>query len=164
MSLLVTVGVPALLFALVIAVLQQTYRADLDFSDFTVAGRSFGGFAQAMAFFNTYQPGTVFVAFFAFTASNGVVGMNISTLLAPVVMFLMADRVWTWGATHDLKTQPDLLALRFDSRAVRVVSALVGSSGSTLGWCSACSRSAPCSTRCRSDISALPPPSSSASW
>ena len=129
MSLLVTLGLPALLFALVVVVLQRTHRADRDFSDFTVAGRSFGGFAQAMAFFNTYQPGTVFVAFFAFTATNGVVGMNISTMLAPIVMFLMADRVWTWGATHDLKTQPDLLALRFDSRAVRVVAALVGIAG-----------------------------------
>ena len=129
MSLLVTLGLPALLFAMVVVLLQRTYRADRDFSDFTVAGRSFGGFAQAMAFFNTYQPGTVFVAFFAFTAGNGVVGMNISTMLAPVVMFLMADRVWTWGATHDLKTQPDLKALRFDSRAVRVASALVGIAG-----------------------------------
>ena len=128
-DLLMTFGAPALLFAIVVAILQRAYRADRDFSDFTVAGRSFGGFAQAMAFFNTYQPGTVFVAFFAFTVGNGVIGMNISTLLAPVVMFLMADRVWTWGARHDLKTQPDLMALRFDSRAVRVVSALVGIAG-----------------------------------
>lgn len=129
MSLLVTLGLPALLFALVVVLLQRTYRADRDFSDFTVAGRSFGGFAQAMAFFNTYQPGTVFLAFFAFTATNGVIGMNISTLLAPIVMFLMADRVWTWGAAHDLKTQPDLMALRFDSRAVRIVAALIGIAG-----------------------------------
>ena len=129
MSLLVTLGLPALLFVLVVALLQRTYLADRDFSDFTVAGRSFGGFAQAMAFFNTYQPGTVFLAFFAFTATSGVVGMNISTMLAPIVMFLMADRVWTWGAAYDLKTQPDLMALRFNSRAVRVVAALVGIAG-----------------------------------
>ena len=129
MDLLVTYGALAALFAVVVALLQRTYRADRDFSDFTVAGRSFGGFAQAMSFFNTYQPGTVFVGFFAFTLGNGVVGMNISTMLAPIVMFLMAKRVWTWGATHDLKTQPDLMALRFESRAVRVATALVGIAG-----------------------------------
>lgn len=129
MDLLVTYGALALLFAIVVALLQRTHRADRDFSDFTVAGRSFGGFAQAMAFFNTYQPGTVFVGFFAFTLGNGVIGMNISTMLSPIVMFLMAERVWTWGAAHDLKTQPDLMALRFDSRVVRVASALVGIAG-----------------------------------
>ena len=129
MTLLLTFGLPALLFAVVVLVLQRSHRADRDFSDFTVAGRSFGGFAQAMAFFNTYQPGTVFVGFFAFTATSGVIGMNISTMLAPIVMYLMADRVWTWGATHDLKTQPDLMALRFGSRAVRVVAALIGIAG-----------------------------------
>ena len=129
MDILITYGALAALFAFVVALLQRTYRADRDFSDFTVAGRSFGGFAQAMAFFNTFQPGTVFVGFFAFTLGNGVIGMNISAMLAPIVMFLMAKRVWSWGAAHDLKTQPDLMALRFDSRAVRVATALVGIAG-----------------------------------
>ena len=55
-----------------------------------------------------------------------MLGIGISTLLATIVMYLMADRVWTWGATHELRTQPDLMALRYDSRAVRIVSALLG--------------------------------------
>jgi SSS family solute:Na+ symporter len=129
MGIVVTFGALAVFFALVIAVLQRSYIADRDFADFTVAGRSFGGFAQAMAFFNTYQPGTVFLGAFGFIVGNGVLGMGISTMLAPVVMFLMADRVWTWGAAHGLKTQPDLMALRFDSRAVRVLAALIGIAG-----------------------------------
>ncbi len=129
MPITLTFGTLALFFAAVVALLQRSRVADRDFADFTVAGRSFGGFAQAMAFFNTYQPGTVFLGAFGFIVTNGVVGMGLSTLLAPVVMFLMAERVWTWGARHDLKTQPDLLALRFDSRGVRVASALLGIAG-----------------------------------
>ena len=129
MAIVFTFGSLALLFAAVVALLQRSRVVDRDFADFTVAGRSFGGFAQAMAFFNTYQPGTVFLGAFGFIVSNGVVGMGLSALLAPAVMFLMAERVWTWGARHDLKTQPDLLALRFDSRAVRVAAALLGIAG-----------------------------------
>ena len=133
MDAVLTFGAPALLFVAVVALLQRSRVADRDFADFTVAGRSFGGFAQAMAFLNTYQPGTVFLGAFGFIVTDGVVGTGLSTLLAPAVMFLMAERVWTWGARHDLKTQPDLLALRFDSRAVRVASALLGIAG-LLPW------------------------------
>ncbi len=126
MALLITYSALALFFAAVVLILQRSYVTDRNFTDFAVAGRSFGGFFQAMAFFNTYQPGFVFLGSFGFITKTGVVGMGISTLLAPVVMYLMADRVWTWGAKYDLRTQPDLMALRYDSRSVRIVAALVG--------------------------------------
>ena len=126
MELLVTYGALAVFFAVVVAILQRSYVADRDFSDFTVAGRSFGGFYQAMAFLNTGLPGFMYLGAFGFIVRAGVLGIGISTLLATVVMYLMADRVWTWGATHELRTQPDLMALRYDSRAVRIVSALLG--------------------------------------
>jgi SSS family solute:Na+ symporter len=71
-------------------------------------------------------PGYVYLASFGFLAGTGVIGINFSTVLAAVVIFLMADRVWTWGAKHNLRTQPDLLALRFNSRGVRIVSAVLG--------------------------------------
>ena len=126
MELLVTYGALAVFFAVVVAILQRSYVADRDFSDFTVAGRSFGGFYQAMAFLNTGLPGFMYLGAFGFIVRAGVLGIGISTLLATIVMYLMADRVWTWGATHELRTQPDLMALRYDSRAVRIVSALLG--------------------------------------
>lgn len=126
MALLITYGALALFFIAVVLILQRSYVADRNFTDFAVAGRSFSGFFQAMAFFNTYQPGFVFLGSFGFIVKTGVVGMGISTLLAPVVMYLMADRVWTWGAKYDLRTQPDLMALRYDSKHVRLVAALVG--------------------------------------
>ena len=126
MDLLITYGALAVFFAIVIAILQYSYVADRDFSDFTVAGRSFGGFYQAMAFLNTGLPGFIFLGSFGFVVRAGVLGIGLATLLAAIVMYLMADRVWTWGAKYDLRTQPDLMALRYDSRAVRVIAALLG--------------------------------------
>jgi SSS family solute:Na+ symporter len=126
MELLITYGALAVFFAIVVVVLQRSYVADRDFTDFAVAGRSFGGFYQAMAFLNTGLPGFMFLGSFGFIVREGVLGLGIATLLASVVMFLMADRVWTWGAKFDLRTQPDLMALRFDSQAVRLVAALLG--------------------------------------
>ncbi|MDQ0469621.1 sodium:solute symporter family protein [Labrys wisconsinensis] len=130
MGMVITYGALASFFAVVVAILQRSYVADRDFSDFTVAGRSFGGFYQAMAFLNTYLPGTVFISIVGFVVGKGVLGIGIfSIMLAPVVMYLMAHRVWTWGAAYDLKTQPDLMALRFESRAIRIIAALIGVAG-----------------------------------
>ena len=126
MTLLVTYGALALFFAIVVWILQRSYIADRDFTDFAVAGRSFSGFYQAMAFLNTGLPGYVYLGLFGFTASAGVIGMGFATVLAPLVMYLMADRVWTWGAMYNLRTQPDLMALRFGSKGVRVIAALLG--------------------------------------
>lgn len=126
MALLVTYGALALFFAIVVFILQRSYVADRNFTDFAVAGRSFGGFYQAMAFLNTGLPGFVFLGTFGFIAREGVVGIGFSTLLAAIVMYLMADRVWTWGEKYNLRTQPDLMALRFDSNAVRLVAASLG--------------------------------------
>ena len=97
MELLVTYGALAVFFVVVVAILQRSYVADRDFSDFTVAGRSFGGFYQAMAFLNTGLPGFMYLGAFGFIVRAGVLDIGISTLLATVVMYLMADRVWTWG-------------------------------------------------------------------
>jgi SSS family solute:Na+ symporter len=125
-DIVITYGVLAVFFAIVVFILQRTYVADRNFTDFAVAGRSFGGFYQAMAFLNTCLPGYMFLGAFGFVVRMGVVGMAMTALLSSIVMYLMADRVWTWGARHNLRTQPDLLALRYDSRAVRLVTAALG--------------------------------------
>lgn len=92
MDLVITYGALTLFFAVVIVILQRSYVADRDFSDFAVAGRSFGGFYQAMAFLNTGLPGYIYLASFGFLARAGVIGISFSTVLAAVVVFLMADR------------------------------------------------------------------------
>jgi solute:Na+ symporter, SSS family len=41
-------------------------------------------------------------------------------------MYLIARPVWVWGKTFDLRTQPDLLALRFNSRHIKTIAAVIG--------------------------------------
>jgi SSS family solute:Na+ symporter len=81
-----------------------------------------------MAFLNTWLPGTIFISFAGFAAAAGVIGYYFVpySLLATVLMFLLAKPVSVWGRTFDLRTQADLLGKRYDSKAVRVIAAVIG--------------------------------------
>jgi SSS family solute:Na+ symporter len=128
MNLVITFGMLAVFFAAVIAILQLAGVKDKSFTDYAVGGRSFGPIYQAMSFLNTWWPGTVFIAFAGLSAGVGVLGFYALSysLMTVVLMYVMARRVWLWGEKFDLRTQPDLFALRFESRHVRTVVALVG--------------------------------------
>ncbi len=125
---LVTFGAIALFFAIIIVILQLSGFRDRNFSDYAVGGRSFGAGYQAMSFLNTWYPGAMFTAFGGMAASAGVISFYVLSysLLTVVLMYLMARPVWIWGKTFDLRTQPDLLALRFGSRHIRTIAAVVG--------------------------------------
>jgi len=115
---IITYGTMAIFFGIVIWILQRSFVSDKSFTDYAVAGRSFGGFYQAMSFLNTWYPGAVFVAFAGLSAGTGVLGFYPLTysMLTMVVMYLISRRVWVWGSQFDFRTQPDLFALRYGSR------------------------------------------------
>ncbi len=125
---IVTLGLNVVFFAVVIYVLQRAHIADRTFTDYAVGGRSFGGFYQAMSFLNTWYPGVTFVAFAGLAAGSGVLAFYPLTYsaLTVVLMYLMARRVWVWGNRFDLRTQPDLFALRYGSRQIRTLAAVIG--------------------------------------
>jgi SSS family solute:Na+ symporter len=115
-------------FAVIVLVLERSKRTATGFSDYATAGRSFGPFYSTMAFINTWLPGTIFIAFAGYAASAGVAGFYFVpySLLAVVLMFFLAKPVHRWGKRFDLRTQADLLGLRYDSKAVRVIAAVIG--------------------------------------
>jgi SSS family solute:Na+ symporter len=125
---LITFGAIAVFFAIIIVILHFSKIQGRDFSDYAVGGRSFDARYQAMSFLNTWYPGAMFTAFGAMAASSGVISFYVLSysLLTVVLMYLMARPVWVWGKTFDLKTQPDLLALRFNSRHIKTIAAVVG--------------------------------------
>lgn len=127
MNLVITFGMMAVFFVIVIGILYVAKLRDANFSEYAVGGRSFGPFYVAMSFLNTWWPGTTFIAFAGLAAGSGVIGFYalLYSLLTVILMYLMAKKVWVWGARNDLRTQPDLLALRFDSRAIRPIVAVV---------------------------------------
>jgi SSS family solute:Na+ symporter len=125
---IITFGILAAFFVLVIGVLQYTFKQDKDFTEYAVGGRSFGGYYQAMSFLNTWYPGAIFIAFAGLAVSSGVIGFYLLSysLLTIVLMYLMARRVWMWGKAFDLRTQPDLFSLRYDSHHIRALAGVIG--------------------------------------
>jgi SSS family solute:Na+ symporter len=125
---IITFGLVALFCIAVIVVLQMAHVTDKSFTDYAVANRSFGPFYQAMSFLNTWWPGGIFLAITGLAASGGVISFYflVYSLLTVVLMYVMAERVWLWGKLFDLRTQPDLFALRYNTRSMGVVGALVG--------------------------------------
>ncbi|MDQ0104323.1 SSS family solute:Na+ symporter [Paenarthrobacter nicotinovorans] len=128
MDMLIGYGGVALFFLVVIIILERTKRKDATFSDYATAGRSFGSFYSTMAFVNTWLPGTIFIAFAGLAAAAGVIGFYFVpySLLAAVLMFWLAKPVSKWGKRFDLRTQADLIGLRYNSKVVRVTAAAIG--------------------------------------
>jgi SSS family solute:Na+ symporter len=125
---IVTFSLIALFFLAVVVVLQKAHVSDKSFTDYAVADRSFGPAYQAMSFLNTWWPGSIFLALTGLAVSDGVTAfyMPIYSLLTVVLMYVMTDRVWLWGKLFDLKTQPDLFALRYNSRTFAIIGSVVG--------------------------------------
>ena len=127
MQILIGYGGVAAFLVILFVVLQRT-RGSADFSEYATAGRSFGPMFSVMAFVNTWLPGTIFIAFAGLAASAGAIGFYFVaySILAVVLMFLLAKPVHEWGRRFDLRTQADLLGLRYGSTAVRVIAAVIG--------------------------------------
>lgn len=126
---LITFGMLGAFFALIVVVLYATYRkSDSSFTDYAVGGRSFSAIYIAMSYTNSWWPGTTFIAFFGLTAASGAIGLYalLYTLLGVSAMYFMASRAWRWGKRFDLRTQPDMLGLRFGSSRVKVLASVIG--------------------------------------
>lgn len=125
---MITFGIVLVFFIALIFVLQRIRIDDRSFSSYAVGNRSFGARYQAMSFLNTWYPGAMFTAFGGMAAASGVISFYVLSysLLTVVLMYVMAKPVWTWGKAFDLRTQPDLFALRYDSRHIRTIAAVIG--------------------------------------
>lgn len=120
-------GIVGLFCAGLVVLLQASFRRDRSFSDYAVGGRSYGAWLQSMSFLNSWWPGGLLLSLTGMALGSGVVAfyMPIYSLLTVMLMYVMARRVWLWGAANDLKTQADLLRLRYDSTALAVTSSVI---------------------------------------
>lgn len=125
---LITFGVMLVFFGGLIVILQRMKVDDKSFTNYAVGDRSFGARYQAMSFLNTWYPGAMFTAFGGMAAASGIISFYVLTysLLTVVLMYIMAKPVWTWGKAFDLKTQPDLFSLRYNSKHIRTIAAVIG--------------------------------------
>lgn len=124
---LITFGLIGVFLAVMIAVLYATNRKSTSFSDYAVGGRSYGPWYIAMSYTNSWWPGATFTAFFALSVS-GVIGFYgaVYSTLGVTAMYLMARRAWKWGQHFNLRTQPDLLGMRYNSPVVKRVASIIG--------------------------------------
>ena len=125
---IITFGIMLIFFAGLIVVLQRIKVDDTSFTNYAVGDRSFGARYQAMSFINTWYPGAMFTAFGGMAAASGIISFYVLTysLLTVMLMYIMAKPVWTWGKVFDLKTQPDLFSLRYNSTHIRTIAAIIG--------------------------------------
>ena len=128
MQMAVAYVIVGLFLAGVVLSMELTKRQDETFSDFATAGRSFGSFFTTMAFVNTWLPGTIFISFAGLVTASGMVGFYFTLygMLGLVLMFFLSQPVFRWGHAFDLRTQADLLGLRYGSHSVRLVAAVIG--------------------------------------
>jgi Na+/proline symporter len=127
-NLLVTCGLSGVFLLVVIGILYTTYRRQRSFSDYAVGGRSFGPWFIAMSYANSWWPGSTYIAFFGLAAGSGVLGFYALSysLIGVSIMYFMATRAWNWGQRYDLRTQPDMIGLRYGSKNARVLSSAFG--------------------------------------
>ncbi len=125
---IITFGIMLAFFIVLVVILQRIRVDDHSFSRYAVGDRSFSARYQAMSFLNTWYPGAMFTAFGGMAVASGVISFYVLSysLLTVVLMYLMAKPVWTWGKSFDLKTQPDLFALRYNSKHIRTIAAIIG--------------------------------------
>ncbi|MDQ1135321.1 Na+/proline symporter [Microbacterium sp. SORGH_AS 1204] len=125
----IMLGMLLAFYGVVIAILYITKQKTAPtFDEYSVGGRSYGTWFVAMSYINSWWPGSTFIAFFGLAAGAGVFGLYALaySTLGVAFMYLMATRAWRWGKAYDLRTQPDLLRIRFGSNAVRVVASIIG--------------------------------------
>jgi SSS family solute:Na+ symporter len=81
-----------------------------------------------MSYVNSWWPGATFIAFFGLATGAGVFGLYglAYSSLGVAMMYFMATRAWRWGAKYNLRSQPDLLGLRFNSRPVKLIASVIG--------------------------------------
>lgn len=95
----IMLGMIALFFVGIIAILYITLKRTRSFDDYAVAGRSFGPWYVAMCYVNSWWPGTVFISFAGISVASGVFGfygLAYSTL-GLSFMYFIATRAWRWG-------------------------------------------------------------------
>jgi solute:Na+ symporter, SSS family len=103
-------------------------RPASDLTEWTVVGRRFGSltmwFLQAGEIFTTFT----FLGMAGLAFSGGVAAMYALPYvpIGYVVVFFMAERVWRLGKERGYLTQGDLLADRYDSKALGTLSAVLG--------------------------------------
>ncbi len=122
---IVTFGALGVFFVVIVVVLHisKNRQSVATFSNYAVGERSFSSWFVSMAYTNSWWPGSTFTAVFGLTVASGVIGLYflVYSVLGVLAMYFIARPVWKWGKKFDLRTQADLLDLRYNSRGLKLI-------------------------------------------
>jgi len=125
----ITFGVLGGFFLVIILVLHvsKSQSEATTFSNYAVGERTFSSWFVSMAYTNSWWPGSTFTAVFGFAVASGVIGLYflVYSVLGVVAMYFIARPVWKWGKQFDLRTQADLLSLRYNSPALKLIASAI---------------------------------------
>jgi Na+/proline symporter len=119
----------AIFYGIIIGLLYYTkQKGHVDFDEYAVGGRRYGPAFIGMSYVQSWFPGAMFIAFVSLGVSLGTLMFYCLSysLLGLTFMYLMANRAWRWGHRYDLRSQPHLLELRYNSSGVKIVASVIG--------------------------------------
>lgn len=123
--------IPMLMLGLFLGLIIWINRGQLGVStlnDYATANHSIGVLGITFGFLATWYVGAGYTVFSGFAVSFGMIGMYVIPygIITLLVMYLVAERTFIWGKQYQLRTQSELLGLRYQSNFIRVLTGFAG--------------------------------------
>lgn len=114
-------------FVVLILVNRNNFGAK-SFEKYATARGQFGVLPMSMTIFSVWYPGSMFTVFVGMSVASGFLGVYVVlySIICMFVLYLLAEKTMVWGKRYKLKTQADILGLRYNSRNVRLTTGLIG--------------------------------------
>lgn len=123
--------IPMMLLGLFLILIIWINRRQLGVStlnDYATANHSIGVLGITFGFLATWYVGAGYTVFSGFAVSFGMIGMYVIPygIITLLVMYLVAERTFIWGKQYQLRTQSELLGLRYQSDFIRLLTGFAG--------------------------------------
>ncbi|HHY37987.1 MAG TPA: sodium:solute symporter family protein [Clostridia bacterium] len=119
-------------FMLVMLWLIRRAYGEQQFQEFATANQTFGTWAITFSMMATWFVGASYTAWMGMAVNYGFIYLYgpIYGAYCVILFYLIADKLWLWGKAHQLSTQGDVWALRYDARWLKALVGIVGLSAS----------------------------------
>ncbi|MFD1707848.1 sodium:solute symporter [Siminovitchia sediminis] len=99
-----------------------------NYDDYATANSSFGMIGIGLAVFSTWYVGASWTAWADFSVGSGFLGVYVIPYAAMMMftMYLVSEKAFIWGKKYKVKTQAELIGLRYQSKLLRVLVAISG--------------------------------------
>ncbi|MCS3903387.1 SSS family solute:Na+ symporter [Methylohalomonas lacus] len=123
--------IPMLMIAAFLGLLLLINRHQLGvntLNDYATASHSIGVLGITFGFLATWYVGAGYTVFSGFAVSYGMIGMYVIPygIITLLVMYLVAEKSFIWGKKYNLRTQSELLGLRYRSDFIRILTGFAG--------------------------------------